>query len=151
MTNDEQRPGDAGWIAQIRDSWSRPPLTPNQRVAFDGRLDERLRGNRRADWLFPAGVVATAAILGVVVLKSTLLPGTPTESVELLRASAQAGSSGIAEVAPPDEFLTARDVAEAWIEFGDEACASEASGPTDASDVSLPDDYAAIESLFLGG
>ena len=47
-----------------------------------------------------------------------------------------------------DEFLTERDIAEAWIEFGDEVYASEESG---TSDLSLPDDYAAIESLLLGG
>ncbi|MEE3330782.1 MAG: hypothetical protein VX246_07920 [Myxococcota bacterium] len=149
MTNDEQRSGDAGWIAQIRESWSRPPLTPNQRAAFDERLDERLRVARRADWLLPVGVFATAAILGAVVLKSALLPGASTESVELFLASA--GSPETTEADLPDEFLTERDLAEAWIEFGDEAYASEESGAMDASDLSLPDDYAAIESLLLGG
>jgi len=148
VTNDEQHSADAGWIAQVRESWSRPPLTPNQRAVFDERLDERLRSTRQTGWLFPVGVFATAAIFGTVVLKSALLPGTATESGELLRASARTGGAGITEAVPQDEFLTERDIAEAWIEFGDEVYASEESG---TSDLSLPDDYAAIESLLLGG
>ena len=134
MSSDERRPQDAQWIERVREGWQASAQTPNQRAAFDDRLEDRLQQRSRVSWLRPVGVLATSAVVTALVWNATL---PAAESV-----------LGISQVAEADsQQAMSAEVADAWIEFGDEIYAVDLPEWVDAS---LPDDYAAMESLLFG-
>lgn len=134
MSSDERRPQDAQWIERVREGWQASAQTPNQRAAFDDRLEDRLHQRSRVSWLRPVGVLATSAVVTALVWNATL---PPAESV-----------LGISQVAEADsQQATSAEVADAWLGFGDEIYAVDLPEWVDAS---LPDDYAAMESLLFG-
>lgn len=137
MSSDERRPEDAQWIERVREGWQASAQTPNQRAAFDDRLDDRLHRRSRAPWLRPVGVLATSAVIAALVWNATL---SATDSL--------VGTPQIAEADLPR--ATPAEVADVWLEFGDEIYAIDSPESIDAMDPSLPDDYAAMESLLFG-
>jgi hypothetical protein len=143
MSSDERRPEDGQWIERVRDAWQAPAQTPNQRAAFDDRFEERMEQRSRRQWLRPVGILATAALAAALLWNAALMP-TPTPTEAPLMAEATTAPA------------TRAEIADAWIEFGDEAYAvgaaysANSSEAVDALDASLPDDYAAIESLLFG-
>lgn len=124
LTPEEER-----FVRRVADVYQSPPLSPARRVAFGRALEERVaRAQRRRGGpaLVAGAVVAASALLLFAVMRSP--EGEPAPRVAL------GETAGAGATATPEEAIL--------------ALATESVADRDAS---LPDDYAAIESLFLGG
>jgi hypothetical protein len=122
---------DQRFVARVADAWRAAPLSAERRVAFQARLDARIASRRAALPLRAlAGAVAAAAAVWLVVAG--------------LGSGERDGELRIARADDPRPVATesarAATAEEAILEL---------SAEDDGEDESLPDDYAAIASLFL--
>ncbi len=120
---------EEAFVRRLAGAWAPPERRPEQRLAFQAKLDARLRGRRgrlASGWM----LVATAAAAAVALWMRTeavepLVSGTLGEAAEDLSGSA---------VTPEEAIL-------AFVVEPEEAEPEEA----------LPADYEAIASVFLDG
>jgi len=156
MTDDRVDRRDQELVDRIRATYRAPERSDAQRAAFRARLSERLRqeGDRdRPTWVLGLAGLAGFAVAAAIVLLVTV------------------GGTGIGEPEPTtivrDEgapSLEARGEAESSATLVEDAIAvlalgyeydyelEDGTGTSQPDDLgaALPDDYAAIESLFLG-
>lgn len=133
MTGEKQSPDlggeDALFVQRIAEIATPPEMSPARRRAFDRRLEERLE--RRWQWmpvLAPAVAAAALALLVIIGIRPSL-DDTADQSVARL----------------PTAVIEAEEVdfEAALLAFSLESF--------DDEDVALPEDYLAIEEVFLGG
>jgi anti-sigma-K factor RskA len=121
-------PGDEELVTRIVESFTPPPLTPAQQVAFDDRLWGRIEKQKWRSWrLAPAlaAALAIAAIVGFAVLRGEY------DEPPVVAAMEGRSSSWEQQLLRPPE-LTDGGAEDDWTESG-----------------SLPEDYVAIASVFL--
>ncbi len=138
---------DEALVARVREAYRAPERSAMRNAALDARLEERLREPRGG--LAWRGAALGAAVATVLVLFVTWGSGDGVdEPGELPRLARQ-----VAVPAPETDASTALEDALVALatgyEYGERAD-SEASIADDL-EASLPTDYVAIESLFLGG
>ena len=137
-----QPPGrtDAEFVKRLADHYAPSPLSPGQRAAWDTALAARLEKRRRA--LVPPGL-ATAALAAALVFglggwfglerdDPSVRPG-PGVSATQTRTLVVSAEDSAADLLDDWEYLLALQPAD------------------DEEDGQLPDDYAAIASIFLEG
>ena len=129
-------PADASLVEQISELTRAPEMTPARRVAFHRALDEKL-AERSTRFAWPA-VGALVAASAAVLLWIRLEPGPM-----LQEAAPSRSEPAVAAIEKPSE--PAADAVEALLYLTSDDAAEQ------REDGSLPEDYAAIESIFLGG
>ena len=140
----QPEPGDAEFVERLASHYAPPPLSPGQRAAWHTALEARLEKRRRRRTLFVPGLatatLAAAALvfslggrfgLGPSVSPVRPAPGVSTEAP---RAAAESLESG--HLDDWEYYLLAFQPADSEEE--------------EQHDL-LPDDYVAIESVFLEG
>lgn len=123
----EADPATEAFVRRVNEAYAPPPLTPARRVAFHARLDERLERGARPRWgarLAAAGAVAAACVLTLRLASDGRL------AVPLV---------------PPPVVPTATTIASP-----DEALLVLATESETSDEETLPADYEAISSVFLG-
>ena len=138
MTNEDPRATDARVVEAVRERFAAPSLTREQTAAFDRRLAKRIaKPHFEVPWR-SLGVAATASAVLFV-----WLIGLP--DVEPLADPIATRTDPIASSTPsrePREELRFDPTDEAVLELGTAALAN--------LEDSLPDEYRAIDELFLG-
>ena len=135
-------PKEERFVERLAGSYAPPPQTPAERVAFDQALAARLQrppalpGLAGRRWLSPAFAVAAAAGLAWLVIWQS----NPLQSP--LEGSPQAEEAG-------PTLAVAGDAGDVWEE---ELFLSDDLSSAEARDLGagLPEDYAAIQLVFLG-
>ena len=124
LTREEQR-----FVARVADAYRAPPLSAARRAAFHAQLDTRIARPRSAR-LFPAlaGALGAAALAWLVLAG----PGSEFRNVEEEPRTARVAAPAPAAVATAEEAILALSADE------------------EIEDESLPEEYVAIASLFLG-
>jgi len=119
-------------VRRVADAFAPPPRTAAQRVAFQARLEERLETQGRSRrWVWGLAALAAAALAAVVL---PMVLGRKAEGpLQTTIASGSGPAATGAETAQEDAILA--------IVVDSEV----------ASDATLPEDYQAIASVFLGG
>jgi hypothetical protein len=126
---DSDRPNlnrdEEAFVRKLATSYTAPPLSPRERTDFHARLERRIGRPRALErWpLFAGGAAATALALFVFARVGTVTPPASED-----RMAADVASS-----------TTAENVILALVD--------ESAGEPEAE---LPDDYLAIEEVFLG-
>lgn len=154
---------DQALVDRIAELSEPTPMTPSQRVAFTDALDARIvaRRRRRGAFSAAAAVVVTAALVALAVPRFSSLPGSDPTPTAPGRSLAQSPTPALepAPVADPvPEALSEPQLAEAsdaasdtWEEelifASDLDSLIDTSSGADTDE--LPEDYAAIASLFL--
>lgn len=135
MSEQEHDPSnerDAAFVERVSRGYGPPARSDAERAAFDARLRERLEQHSSAgSWvgrLVPALVVAAVASMLFLVRSE---PTAPTEPAPAVVASTQT-----------TKLVLPSSPAEALMALADD--------DSEGIAESLPDDYAAIESLLLG-
>jgi hypothetical protein len=146
MTTEDPRPNDARFVEGVRERFVAASLTREQTAAFDRKLLERISKRRFEMWQRPLTVAATAsAVLASAVFAVWLIGPPQTEPVATPIASS-ASSPERPSLDRPSvdrrEELRFDPADEAVLEFGTAALAN--------LEDSLPDEYRAIDELFLG-
>jgi hypothetical protein len=124
---------EEAFVRRVADAFAPPPRTAAQRVAFQARLEERLEvEGRPRRWVWGLAALAAAALAAVVL---PMVFGREVEApvVQTTIASGSGPAATGAEAAQEDAILA--------IVVDSEV----------ASDATLPEDYQAIASVFLGG
>lgn len=132
-------PDERAFVARVRDVYTPERRTAREQESFDRRLRERLEQAARPTWTWPVPIAVAAGVLGLCLLLFRGTPGnlltTPAATV-VTQPVEQVLATTVDDEAPST-------VEDALLALGTEAIAN-------ADDV-LPDDYVAIENLFLGG
>ncbi len=119
------------FVRRLADAYAVSPLSPSRRVAFNAALERRLEQRRRRGRRVPLAGLAAVAALALLV---TVRTWTGDQIVQPLPQSASTpGTAAVASLHTPEQALLAM-LAE----------------PSAETDEALPDDYQAIESVFLG-
>ena len=119
------------FVRRLAEAYAVPPLSPSRRVAFNAALERRLEQRRRRGRRAPLAGLAAVAALALLV---TVRTWTGDQIVQPLPQSASTPrSAAVASLNTPEQALLAM-LAE----------------PSAEMDEALPDDYQAIESVFLG-
>jgi hypothetical protein len=142
-TKEDERAADARLVQRIAQGYGPAPLDEAGRTRFDARLRERLatrgaRGPRRLVASL-AGAGAAFALLVLAIGRGPLAPApAPLGTAEL------SGAAGATAALSRAAVTTAALSAWEWdVMLGDEL------GTVEAVDEGLPEDYAAIASVFL--
>jgi hypothetical protein len=134
----------ARWVRELATLYAPPAPSPAQRAAFDARLRERIERRRRQRALVPA--LAAAALAATVVwavaprVLQTRAPEAPAARVAARPSEAAWEARLLYTDAYGDTYVDAS--------YTDSSAAGAAAS---ADRAELPDDYAAIDSLFFGG
>lgn len=131
---------DAEFVKRLADHYAPSPLSPGQRAAWDAALTARLEKRRRAAVLPGLATAALAAALvfglggwfGLETDDPSVRPD-PGVSATAARAPVVASQESASDLLDDWEYLLAFQPAD------------------DEEDGQLPDDYAAIASVFLEG
>ena len=127
---DEQTPlegAEKEFLGRLSEAYTPEPMSAGERAAFDQAIRARLERPRRRPLLVPAiGAAAAAGLLWLLVFQ----PIGPTPQL------AETESAAVAAASWEDELFLSSDLG--------------ASEDRDESET-LPDDYLAIASVFLGG
>ena len=125
---------DAEFVKRLADHYAPSPLSPGQRAAWDTALAARLEKRRRAALLpgLATAALATALVFGLGGWfgSETDAPGVSATATRTLIVSAEESAS---DLTGDWEYLLALQPAD------------------EEEDGQLPDDYAAIASIFLEG
>ncbi len=117
---------DEAFVARVAQSYAPPPLSASQRAALDDALSARLQRPPRRGLFVPA--LAAAVVAGLLLL--TFPP-----SLDLLRGPGGEGTDSVVASVWEAELFLSSDVS-----------ASEGRDEGEG----LPEDYLAIERIFLG-
>jgi hypothetical protein len=121
---------EEAFVARVAQSYAPPPLSASQRAALDDALSARLQRPPRRGLFVP--VLAAAAVAGLLLL-------TFSPSLDLLR-----GTRGEDTVVASNTVVAS--VWEAELFLSSDVSASEGRDEGEG----LPEDYLAIERIFLG-
>ena len=152
---------DRDFVARLEAAYRAPELPPSRRVAFREGLDRRIgedRAARRWKGLGLAGAVALSAALAWIGLGSLPVPTEPTLVADSTLETPATPEPF--ELAPAEPTLDPVDTTDAETETiamnlaadatPEEALLSFGYEPLTDDATSLPEEYEAIESLFLG-
>ena len=131
---------DAEFVKRLADHYAPSPLSPGQRAAWDAALAARLEKRRRA-LVLPG--LATAALAAALVFGLGGWFGFETDDPSVRPAPGVSATAARAPVVASQE--SASDLLDDWeylLAF---------QPADDEEDGLLPDDYAAIASIFLEG
>ncbi len=138
--DDELGRDDQAFVDRVSAAYRAPELPPSRRVAFREALDRRMADGTRARRWRAAGLLACGALaLALAWLGTTLPSPVAPETTNVARAPTPAETG----LEAPLTIAADTTPEEALLSFSDEPLSDEAT--------SLPADYEAIESLFLGG
>ncbi len=161
-------PQDAEFVERLATHFAPAALTPKQRAAFDMALEARLEKRRRRTFFVPAfATVAAAAAVLIFTFNGGIRrnPQTPSSGEPILIVAEAPIESGSSDSLARDEWeydLLAFNDPMAYVDEPnelneldetngtDEMYALDGSGEDSEKDV-FPDEYLAIESVFLEG
>jgi len=133
----------ARWVREIAALYAPPPPSPVQRAAFDARLRERIERRRRRWALVPALAAAALAAAVVWAVAPRALQDRGPEAPVAAVAARPSEAAWEARLLYTDAYTDS---------YANASYADASAGAAASADrTELPDDYAAIDSLFFGG
>lgn len=156
-------PEDRVFVDRLASHFVPPPLTPNQRAAFDMVLEERLEKRRRRSVFVPAFATLAAAAAVVVLTLTGRLGLSPTNPptggnapVTLATPAMPSADEGEIDQWAYDLLafnapMTYPQAPNGQDELDESDEFDETNTDEQAEDNLLPDEYLAIESMFLEG